>query len=135
MDPKLDEKTISEIIEKYRNHPSIIEIKEIVKKKPIFDFPEATTEDINKIFKSLNPNKATGLDHIPLKIIKAAANVTDSHLAHVINNDLKENKLSENAKTALVGRIYKKDDRGKIKSYRPISLLNGFSKIYERFLR
>ena len=115
-------------------HPNIIKMKEIVKEKPIFDFPESTAEDINKIIKSLNPNKATGPDHIPLKIIKTAANVIDSHLAHIINKDLKENKFSENFKTALVGPIYKKDGRGKIKNYRPVSLLNGFSKIYERFL-
>ena len=95
-DPKIDEKTIREIIENYRNHPSIIKTKEIVKEKPIFDFPEVTTEDINKIIKSLNPNKATCPDHIPLKIIKTAANVIDSHLAHIINKDLKENKFSEN---------------------------------------
>ena len=31
--------------------------------------------------------------------------------------------------------FYKKDDRGKIKNYRPVTLLNGFSKIYERFLQ
>ena len=30
LDPKLDEKTIREIIESYRNHPSIIKIKKIV---------------------------------------------------------------------------------------------------------
>ena len=66
LDPKLDEKTIREIIENYRNHPSIIKIKEIVKEKPIFDFPEAATEDINIIIKSLNSNKASGPDRIPL---------------------------------------------------------------------
>ena len=49
LDSKLDQKTIREIVENYRNHPSIIKIKEIVKEKPIFDFPEATTEDINRI--------------------------------------------------------------------------------------
>ena len=70
LNPKLDEKTIRGIIENYRNHPNTIKIKEIVKEKPIFNFPEATTEDINKVIKSLNPNKATGPDHIPLKIIK-----------------------------------------------------------------
>ena len=105
----------------------------MLRKKNIFDFPEANTEDINKIIKSLNPNKATGPDHIPLKIIKTAANVIDSQLAHIINKDLKENKFSENAKTALVRPIYKKDS-SKIKNSRPVSLLNGFSKIYERFL-
>ena len=134
MDPKLDEKTIREIIENYRNHSSIIKIKEIVKEKPIFDFPEAITEDTNKIIKSLNSNKATDPDRMPLKIIKTAANVTDSHLAYIINKDLKENKFSENAKTVLVGPIYKKDYWGKLMNYRPVSLLNGFSKIYERFL-
>ena len=71
---------------------------------------------------------------MPLKIIKTAANVTNSHLAYIINKDLKENKCSENAKTALVRPIYKKYDRGKINNYRPVSLLNGFSKMYERFL-
>ena len=30
--------------------------------------------------------------------------------------------------------MYKKDDWDKIKHYRPVSLLNGFSKIYEIFL-
>ena len=82
--PKIDEKTIHEIIENYRNHPSIIKIKELVKEKPIF----------KRIFK-----------------------------AYFINKDLKENKFSENAKTALVRPIYKKDDKGKIKNYIPVSLL------------
>ena len=55
-------------------------MKEIVKKKTNFFFPEATIEDKNEIIKLLNPNKATGPDCIPLKIIKAAANVIDSHI-------------------------------------------------------
>ena len=35
---------------------------------------------------------------------------------------------------ALVRSIYKKYDRDQIKNYKPCSLLNGFSKVYERFL-
>ena len=54
------------------------------------------TEEINKIIKSLNSNKATGPHHIPITIIKTATNVIDSHLAHIINKDLKENKFLEN---------------------------------------
>ena len=81
LDPKLDEKTIREIIENYRNHPSIIKIIKVVKEKPIAAFPETTTEGINQIIKSLNPNKATGPGSIPLNIIKTAANATDFHLA------------------------------------------------------
>ena len=88
----------------------------------------------NKIIKSLNSNKATGPDRIPLKIIKTAANVTDFHLAHIINKDLKGNRFSEDAKTAFLIPFSKKGDRGKIKNYRPVTLFNGFSKIYKRFL-
>ena len=68
-----------------------MKIKVIIREKPIFDFPETTAEDINKIMKSLNPNKVTGLDCVPCKIIKSAANVIDSRVAYFINKDLKEN--------------------------------------------
>ena len=40
----------------------------------------------------------------------------------------------KHAKTATVRPIFKKDDRTKITDYRPVSLINIFSKIYERFL-
>ena len=39
-------------------------------------------EDINKIMKKLNPNKATSPDHIPIKVIKASANIINSHLTY-----------------------------------------------------
>ena len=55
-------------------------------------------------------------------------------MTYIINNDLKTNKYAEDAKTALVRPIYKKDDGDQVKNYRPVSLLNGFSKVYERFL-
>ena len=71
---------------------------------------------INKIIKSLNPNKATVSDRITAKIIKTAAIVIDSHLAYIINKDLKENKFSSNAKTPLVKLNWKKDHRDKIKN-------------------
>ena len=85
LDLKLDEKSIREIIKNYQNNPSIINIKEIVMEKSILDFPEATIEDINNIITSLNSNKAICPDYIPLKKIK---NVTDSHLACVINKNV-----------------------------------------------
>ena len=132
--PILDKSTVLEIINKYKDHPSILKIKELNITTNSFDFPEATPEAINKIIKKLNPNKATGPDKIPLKILIASANIIDCHLSYIINKDRKINRYSEDAKTALVRPIYKKDDRDQIKNYRPVSLLNGFSKIYERFL-
>ena len=63
-----------------------------------------------------------------------SANVIDCHLANIINNDISSNKYPKHAKTETVKFIFKKDDRTNIKNYRPISLLNIVSKIYERFL-
>ena len=63
-----------------------------------------------------------------------SVNVIDCHLANIINNDISLNKYSKHAKTATVRPIFKKNDKIKIKNYRPVSLLNIFSKIYEQLL-
>ena len=128
--PKFNENTIREITENYQNHPQA----SLRCLGVIFDFSEATAEDTNESTQSLNPNKATGPDRIPLKKIKTGASVIDYHLAYIINKDLKQNKFSENAMTALPRPIHKKHDRHKIKNNKRVCLLNGFSKIYEWFL-
>ena len=51
-----------------------------------------------------------------------------------MNKYISNNKFFENAKTATVRPFFKKRDRTEIKNCRPVSLLNIFSKIYERFL-
>ena len=61
-------------------------------------------------------------------------NVIDCHLANIIDNDISLNKCSKHTKTATVRPIFKREDRTKIENYRPVSLLNILSKIYEQFL-
>ena len=51
----------------------------------------------------------------------------------MINSDLKDS-FSEDAKTASVKPIFKKKERDKMENYRPVSILNYFSKIYDKFL-
>ena len=60
-----------------------------------------------------NPRKPTGPDFIPLKVIKFASNVIDSHFYNIIIKDLEKNKYSEEPKTALVRPIFKKNERNK----------------------
>ena len=127
--------TVKSIIKKYENHSSIININNKVgKSENRYDIPLATAEQINKIIKKLNPNKATGPDKIPSQIVILSANIIDSHLANIINHDLDNNSFSGGAKIATVRPIYKKSDRDKIENYRPASILNCFSKAYKRFL-
>ena len=129
-----DELTVKENISVYSNHPSIQKIKSVFNTDSKFDLPKPTASDINKIIKSLDPNKATGPDGIPAKFVQMSANVIDCHLSNIIACDISKNKYSEHAKIATVRPVFKEDDRTKIKNYRPVSLLNMFSKIYEKFL-
>ena len=63
-----------------------------------------------------------------------SANIIGRHLSSTIICDIPKNKYSKHTKTATVRSIFKKDDRAKIKNYRPVCHLNIFSKICERFL-
>ena len=57
------------MIESYKNHPDVVTIKENVLPEILsFELPPASKQDINKIVMSLNANKATGPDGIPLKL-------------------------------------------------------------------
>ena len=51
----------------------------------------------------------------------------------MINSDLLKDSFSEDAKTASVRPIFKKKEHDKIENCRPVSILNCFSKIYEKF--
>ena len=91
------------IIKQYENHSSIINIKNHIDSPATrFDIPTAKIEDINNIIKNINPKKATGPDKIPPNIVRLLANIIDSHLMNVINNDLSNNSFSNAAKAATV---------------------------------
>ena len=127
-----DEMTVKDIISVCSNHPSIHKIKNLcVPENKFHVLSYAITSDINKIIKPLNVNKAKRPDGISLKFVKMSASVIDCYLANIINNDISLNKYSKHAKTATVRPIFRKDDRTKIKNYRPVNVLNIFWKIYK----
>ena len=69
-----------------------------------------------------------------MKFIKLSTGVIDRHLANIINKDIDLNCYSENGKIVNVRLIFKKDEKTQVKNYQPVSLLNMFSKFYERFI-
>ena len=99
-----------------------------------FNLPHPITQDINKTINLLNTEKATGLNEIPVKVIKLSANVIDNHLSNITNKDIDLNCYSKNAKVGNVRPIFKKDERTIVTNYQPVSFLNIFSEIYERFI-
>ena len=115
----------------------IISIEEIKKNINIVEkltLKEATISGINTLLKSINTKKAAGPDNIPPKLVKLSPNIIDSHLCHIINKGLQNYSFPEAAKIESVRPIYKKKCRNTIEYYRPASILNTFSKIYERYI-
>ena len=60
-------------------------------------------------------NKAKGPDGISAKFVKISADIFDCHSANIINENISNKKFSENAMTATVRPIFKKEDRTEIK--------------------
>lgn len=129
-----DAEAVKEIILKFENHPSILKIKENFTPSEKFEIPKAEVSDINSLLKKINTKKATGPDTLPPKLLRMSANVVDSHFCNVVNKDLSIFSYADDAKVASVNPQYKKKSRNEIENYRPVSILNAFSKIYERYI-
>ena len=82
---------IDNIVYKFRNHPSIVKIKERYKVKGNFSFRLATTEEIKAIIKDLPTNKAAG-GEIPVNILKKS-NFSFDELTICVNDALINGKF------------------------------------------
>ena len=131
------------IIKKYKNHSSIIKIKNFMSVKShlnsnnsLASARQVTSNEVNLILKSLNTKKASGTGKIPTKLVKLASDFLSTPLATTINNSLASSKFPDIAKVATVIPIDKKtDDKYDISNFRPVSLLNCFSKVYEIIIK
>ena len=61
---------VDKAINTYKNHPSILLIKQKVKNVDHCSFKEVSISEIGKELKELNSNKATTFGNIPTKILK-----------------------------------------------------------------
>ena len=99
---------IKNIVCKFRNHPSIVNIKERYKVKGNFSFRLATTEEIKAIIRDLPSNKAAG-GEIPVNILKKSIFSFDE-LTICVNDVLTNGKFPITLKNANVTPVHKKDD-------------------------
>ena len=128
-------KTIQDIIQKYKDHPSILCINKSKENSKEFSLSLSTSEDVNKILKELNVKKAAGPGLILPNLVKWSADIIDVHFSKVINNMINKNLFSDIAKLAHVTPIYKKKERTDKTNYRPVSVIGTFSKVMEKFIQ
>ena len=91
--------------------------------------------DVNEvisIIKDLKSSPSAGPDGIPTSVIKAAASHIGHVLSYLINCIFSTGIFPDQLKQAKVIPIYKNADHSQFTNYRPISILNIFSKIVEK---
>ena len=136
--PKTTVDSIETIINDYKDHPSIKLIKSNTKSQFInekFSIPPVTEKEVEEIINKLNPKKSSGLDKIPIKVVKLTSDVITKPLTDIINATIHNSSFVDKAKIAKVTPIYKSaqlNSRLNTGHHRPISVLSVFSKIFEK---
>ena len=88
--------------------------------------------EINALLGSVDIKKACGPDGISNNLIKICADGITKVFTDFVNLSLRSGVFPDDWKQANVTPIFKKDDRQLKSNYRPVSLLNAFSKITEK---
>lgn len=93
------------------------------------------TLKVNSIISNMKCDSAPCKDGISLNVVKQIKESISEILAHIFNTILWEGTIPDSFKSAIVTLIYKNGDKKLINNYRPISLLNIFSNIFERAIK
>lgn len=99
-----------------------------------FKFTTVTDIEVLNVIKSLKNKTSSGFDEIPISLIKEFKDIILKPLTHLINSSLISGIFPSKLKIAKVIPILKKGKSEELGSYRPISLLPTFSKIYEKIV-
>ena len=129
--PISDSDCMNSISDSFQTHPSIRSIKE-EKNSSSFQFTEIDIDQVYKLLSNINVKKSTGSDKISPRLLKLSATVISKPLTSLINMSIRTNTFPDTLKRAEVSPLFKKDDCMNKMNFRPVSILSGISKIFER---
>ena len=95
------------------------------------DFNE---EELVKIIRNLNVQKAHGHDDISIRVIKICEKSILKPLIILFKNSIKSSYYPDLWKKSNIIPVHKKNDKQLVNNYRPISLLPIFGKIFEKII-
>ena len=130
LDINLDK--ITNTVNKFKNHPSIIKIKENRQGSEKFSFSYTNNIDIASKLNQLNTSKPTTLNNIPVKILVETNDICSHFISKFFNDAVVNSTFPATLKMAEITPAHKKDETTLKENYRPISILPSVSKIFER---
>ena len=88
-----------------------------------FYFSDISVSNVALRLQNFKASKATGVDNIPAKVLKAVSHIIAPSLTVIFKQSLSTGIYINDWKLARVSPIYKSEDRKKCENYRPISIL------------
>ena len=100
----------------------------------VFSFQWINVQKVIKLLKAIDVGKATGLDKIPNRLLKIAADVVAPSLTGIFNQSLVTGIFPSDWKMAKVSPIFKNGSKSDLNNYRPISVIPTVAKIFEKII-
>lgn len=95
---------------------------------------DITLDNVSSVLSSIDPNKNGGPDGIPNIFLVNTAQTISYPLYLIFKKSLEIGVFPEKFKASFVTPIFKKGSKCEINNYRPVCILNAFSKIFERLV-
>ena len=92
------------------------------------------SDEIKKVIRNLDSNKAHGHDMLSIRMLKICDDSLCGPLELIFHSCIETGKFPSDWKKANICPVHKKSDKQIVKNYRPISLLPICGKIFERLL-
>ena len=105
-----------------------------VPKFTVFLFKTVNETEVKDLLGKADIKKESGIDTIPPKLVKISADFLTLILRKSINTNIRQKVFPENAKTASM-ILLDKLNKTKMSNFRLVSVLNTFSKVYERVIK
>src|SRR6266516_301111 len=88
--------------------------------------------EVESVIRNIKSSASSGVDMIPIAAIKSVSKTLAPILATLINHSFSKGIFPDALKISKITPILKTGAKSLLSNYRPISLLNSFSKVYEK---
>ena len=99
-----------------------------------FSLQIPSVNTVIRLLSKIDEKKATGLDRIPSKLLKTAANIVAPSLTSIFSRSILTGIYPNDWKVAKVTPLFKKGLKSDPNNYKPISVIPVVSKVFEKIV-